>query len=112
MSISTHVLDTSLGKPANDIPVYLEIKKNNEWAQIESGITDIDGRVANFVSKTDKMDTGVYRITFETSEYYKSLNKESFYPETSIVFNVDSSTEHYHVPLLLSGFGYSTYRGS
>ncbi|MFT6067738.1 MAG: hydroxyisourate hydrolase [Bacteriovoracaceae bacterium] len=110
-AITTHILDTALGKPAVGVPVKLEIEKNGNFVHIGSGITNSDGRVADLLKDDHKLELGIYKISFATAKYYKDLNQKTFYPEASIVFNVEA-IEHFHIPLLLSGFGYSTYRGS
>ena len=111
-SISTHVLDISRGRPAEGVPVTLE-KKNaaGGYASVNSGRTDADGRVKGLVGEGD-LTEGTYRITFDTGAYFAALQVEAFYPEASIVFVIRDAAAHYHVPLLLSAYGYSTYRGS
>lgn len=109
--ITTHVLDTSLGKPAQGIAIHLQAQKNNEWTTIASGITNEDGRIANLLPDNQLLTPAVYRMLFETGAYYKALNIKTFYPEVAIAFETFDTT-HYHVPLLLNPFGYSTYRGS
>jgi 5-hydroxyisourate hydrolase len=104
--ITTHVLDTANGRPASGIPVRLELLQNGEWLEIGSGVTDADGRLRTLTGPA--IERGTYRITFETRAYFP----EGFYPEAAIVFEVRDAAQHYHVPLLLSPFGYSTYRGS
>lgn len=108
-TISTHVLDTALGKPAAGVPVTLERVSDN--ALLGSGATDADGRVRDFISRESSLGEGIYRLRFDVSRYFTTTNREAFYPEIVIVFRV-AADEHYHVPLLLSPFGYSTYRGS
>ena len=105
MGISTHVLDTSRGRPAAGVPVTLEIERGG-WDVVAMGRTDNDGRL-RLVS--DAPEPGTYRITFATGEYFGG---ETFFPEVSIVFTIQDAAQHYHVPLLLSPYGYSTYRGS
>ena len=107
-TISTHVLDTSLGKPAQGIRVELEFG----GAIVGSGVTDADGRVRDLVPAGTPLGEGSYRLTFSVAEYYSGGKRESFYSEIVISFRIGSADEHYHVPLLLSPFGYSTYRGS
>jgi len=109
--ITTHVLDTSLGKPAEGIRISLQKTDGSSWETIGSGLTNSDGRVANLLAEDVLLEPGIYRMFFETGPYYKGLNIQTFYPEASIVFET-FDTEHYHVPLLLNPFGYSTYRGS
>jgi 5-hydroxyisourate hydrolase len=105
MGISTHVLDTSRGKPAAGVPIVLEIERGG-WEVVTMGRTDSDGRLRLV---NDAPEAGTYRITFATGEYFKG---ETFFPEASIVFEVKDASQHYHVPLLLAPYGYSTYRGS
>jgi 5-hydroxyisourate hydrolase len=110
-SISTHVLDISKGKPAQGVPVVLERKEGDFFNRLKSASTDADGRVKDLVPE-GKLVAGTYRITFDTSAYFEQCEVEGFYPEASILFVVRDAEAHYHVPLLLSPFGYSTYRGS
>ena len=111
-SISTHVLDITRGKPAAGVPVTLEKKDGGgAYSTINGGHTDADGRVKELVPE-GKLTTGTYRITFDTGAYFAGIDVEGFYPEASIVFVIRDEAAHYHVPLLLSAFGYSTYRGS
>ena len=110
-SISTHVLDITLGRPAKGVPVTLDKKEGDAFARINAGSTDGDGRVKDLVPE-GKLMTGTYRITFDTAAYFAAQSVEGFYPEASIVFVIRDAEAHYHVPLLLSAFGYSTYRGS
>lgn len=112
-AITTHVLDTSRGRPAEGVPVVLELRAaGREWVVLGRGETDADGRCKNLLSPDARPETGVYRLTFDTGAYFSARGVGSFYPETSIVFEVRDPREHYHVPLLLSPYGYSTYRGS
>ena len=102
--ITTHVLDTARGRPAAGVPVRLELRAGNEWREIGRGTTDDDGRLRTLTGPS--IDAGTYRITFDTAA------RSDFFPEVAIVFEVKDAAQHYHVPLLLSPFGYSTYRGS
>ena len=109
--ITTHILDTSLGKPAQDVNVSLEKTTDLGWEQIGSGHTNKDGRVANLLDPEKTLVPGIYRINFDTGAYFVLKGIKAFYPSVNIVFEtVDDS--HYHVPLLINPFGYSTYRGS
>ena len=110
-SISTHILDITRGRPAQGVPVTLEKKEGTVYAPINAGSTDADGRVKELVPE-GKLEIGTYRITFDTGAYFAAQGVEGFYPEASIVFVIRDAAAHYHVPLLLSAFGYSTYRGS
>jgi len=111
--ITTHVLDTMRGKPASGITVTLEMAgKSKEWTKISNGTTGPDGRINDLFPDGIPLEKGSYRLTFDTGPYFRSIQTESFYPYVQIVFDVKESSAHYHVPLLLSPFGYSTYRGS
>jgi 5-hydroxyisourate hydrolase len=108
--ITTHVLDTALGRPAAGVPLLLSKFSGGGWALAGRGVTDADGRCRNLL-KTGKLKKGVYRLTFSTAAYFKKTKQTSFYPSVSIVFQARDA-HHHHVPLLLSPWGYSTYRGS
>jgi 5-hydroxyisourate hydrolase len=110
--ITSHVLDTSLGRPAVGVPVVLEVEEiGTGWKQLRRGETDNDGRLQELVPSGSLVE-GTYRLTFDTHTYFASRKVESLYPTVSVVFSVRDAHEHYHIPLLLSPFGYSTYRGS
>ena len=109
-SISTHVLDTSLGRPAAGVAVALERVEGERAQQIGAGKTDGDGRVRDLAGGAT-LSAGRYRIRFATGEYLAAAGRAAFFPEVTIDFEV-AAEGHYHVPLLLSPFGYSTYRGS
>ena len=111
--ITTHVLDTAWGRPAVGIPVALEQgDRANEWRVIGRGVTDADGRLRTLVPDNATLEPGSYRLVFDTRAYFEVLGIEAFYPYVVIVFETLPGEPHYHVPLLLSPFGYSTYRGS
>jgi 5-hydroxyisourate hydrolase len=108
--ITTHVLDTSRGQPASGVPVVLAVRSDSgEWREIARGSTDKDGRA---LLSSVHVARGVYRLSFDTAAYFRAWNLEGFYPEVQIFFEVRDPAQHHHVPLLLSPFGYSTYRGS
>lgn len=109
--ITTHVLDTSSGRPGKNIKVELFQKAKNEWELIAEGITNDDGRCADLIEKSNVAEHGIYKIKFHTEEYFDSADTKTFYPYIEITFQI-SDNEHYHVPLLLNPFGYSTYRGT
>ena len=112
-SITTHVLDTARGRPAAGVPITLEHRVDDgAWAPVGSGVTDDDGRLRTLVPAAMRLVVGVYRLTFDTDLYFSSLGVEGFFPEAVIVFHVRDAGQHHHVPLLLSPFGLSTYRGS
>ena len=109
--VTTHVLDTGAGRPAAGVPVMLEIESEDGWKRIGSGTTDPDGRISNLLTRK-AFGPGVYRITFNVDAYFLAQGLRTFYREVPVIFVVSDVDEHYHVPLLLSPFGYSTYRGS
>lgn len=109
--ITTHVLDIARGRPAAGVKVKLEGQFNGGYKELANGTTDVDGRITDWLPE-GKLELGVYRITFNTQGYQWEHVEKSFYPYVSIVFEVNDNNQHYHVPLLLSPFGYSTYRGS
>ena len=108
--ISTHVLDTSEGHPAVGVAVRLEMPTGKGWTTIASGVTDREGRIANLTEGKDH-GAGTFRLQFAVGDYFAARQIFSFYPVIEVTFTVMTG-EHYHVPLLLSPFGYSTYRGS
>jgi 5-hydroxyisourate hydrolase len=110
--ITTHVLDTSRGQPAGGVPVALEFRERDTWRELGRATTDDDGRVQQLLPAGASLIGGSYRLKFQTETYFTAHDIEGFYPEVSIVFEVRDVAQHYHVPLLLSPFGYSTYRGS
>jgi 5-hydroxyisourate hydrolase len=110
--ITTHVLDTSRGRPASGVPVVLEIRENEGWREIGRAVTDEDGRVRQILPAGSALIPGVYRLTFGIETYFRDQEIEGFYPEAAIAFHVRDANQHHHVPLLLSPYGYSTYRGS
>lgn len=109
--LTTHILDTSLGTPASDVPVTLFALDNKEWIEIAHSITNTDGRVTDLLHADTLLHHGLYKLHFNTKEYFERNFTTTFFPFVEISFYVNSH-EHYHVPLLLSPFGYSTYRGS
>ncbi len=112
-AITTHVLDTARGRPAAGVPVVLEFQAPGaNWKKLGEATTDADGRCKDLLSDGEALSPGIYRLTFDVESYFSAQGTESFYPQASVVFNVRDAAQHYHVPLLLSPFGYSTYRGS
>ncbi len=109
--ITTHILDTTRGRPAAGVSITLYEKAGTEWMEVASGITNQDGRIVNLLKEDALLPIGTYKIKFATKEYFKIHGFDVFYPCVEIVFDIRSK-EHYHIPLLLSPFGYSTYRGS
>jgi 5-hydroxyisourate hydrolase len=105
--VTTHVLDTAGGHPAAGVPVLLESRGSGGWSVIAEGRTDDDGRIREL--GPDRLAAGVYRLTFDTAAY---LGEDTFFPEVAITFRITDPAAHHHVPVLLSPFSYSTYRGS
>jgi len=105
VTLSTHVLDTGLGEPAPGVPVRLEREHDGGWVPVAAGVTDDDGRLRDWVPD-EQWYAGTYRLVFDTAA------RSVFFPEVSVVFFVAEPSRHHHVPLLLSPYGYSTYRGS
>lgn len=111
MSISTHVLDAGTGGPAQGIELWLERTDGSEPAEVGRGNTNADGRCPELTDGLP-LDAGTYRLHFETGAYFARTDTPTFYPVVELVFEVTDAAAHYHVPLLLSPFAYSTYRGS
>lgn len=110
--ITTHVLDTSTGKPAGSVNVILERQQNDgTWSELSRGATNEDGRIADLLPDDATLAGGVYRLVFLTGDYFKRRNIASLYPRVTIEFFLNDES-HYHIPLLLSPYGYTTYRGS
>ncbi len=121
--ITSHILDTSIGKPAQGVLISLLQQQGDNWLMLGSAETDADGRVSDFAQSGDKssessamssetLPGGIYKLTFYLSHYYEQTKRKSFYPHVDITFEIEGDGQHYHVPLLLNPFGYSTYRGS
>ncbi len=110
--ITTHVLDVSIGRPAAGVDVVLEHKGVDDWSEVGRGITDNDGRCRDLVPDSWQLKPGTYQLTFNTGGYFEATHRQNFYPSVPIIFEIINAHEHHHVPLLLSPFGYSTYRGS
>jgi 5-hydroxyisourate hydrolase len=111
IKITSHVLDTSKGKPAEGITLVLYQGGNDEWKEMSRSVTNADGRTPSPVNGEQSLQEGIYKIRFETKDYFDKNNISTFYPFIEIIFEIKDA-EHYHIPLLLSPYGYSTYRGS
>jgi 5-hydroxyisourate hydrolase len=112
-AITTHVLDTALGRPAAGVPVRLEAVPGGAGSRpqtLGTGATNTDGRVPQL--GPDQVEAGTYRLVFDTAAYFAATSQTGFFPEVCLTFTVRDPEQHYHVPVLLSPFGYSTYRGS
>ena len=111
--ISTHILDIARGKPAVHVPVKLEWQgATGVWDLLSSAYTDQDGRCAQLLPPDHPLPSGPYRLLFETASYYSAQKLDGLYPVVEITFQVRAGESHYHIPLLLSSNGYTTYRGS
>jgi 5-hydroxyisourate hydrolase len=110
MSLSTHVLDGARGTPAAGVPVRWERLVDDDWTLAEEAVTDADGRVGSWAAA--RTEEGTHRLVFGTGDYFAGRGVPTFYPEVTVVFAVTRAEDHHHVPLLLSPFAYSTYRGS
>nr|AZL94776.1 5-hydroxyisourate hydrolase [Nephromyces sp. MMRI] len=117
--LSSHVLDTTLGKPANNMEVTLQIQNthndtDNEWVTHSTHYTNAQGRVPEFFPNTDQFPTEPMRLIFNTKKYFATTHNstKTIYPAVYIHFQVEDVYDHYHIPLLISPYGYSTYRGS
>jgi 5-hydroxyisourate hydrolase len=111
-AITTHILDTSRGRPAAGVLVVLELLTGEGYRELGRGATDDDGRLRTLLPASAPLEEGNYRLTFHTGPYFDAHHAAGFYPEVTVAFTVRDARQHYHVPLLLNPFGYSTYRGS
>jgi len=109
--LTTHILDTTKGKPARNVTIILYRSEEDLWVEVAKGITNNDGRIADLLQKNVLLEKGNYKMRFETKAYFDKEGIATFYPFVEIVFTI-TTQEHYHIPLLLNPFGYSTYRGS
>lgn len=107
--ITTHVLDTRRGRPAGGLTVTLAAAERGGWRRLAEASTGVDGRIDPL---GEPVDAGVHRLVFDTGGYFAALGEETFYPEVVVVFTVRDPVAHLHVPLLVSAYGYTTYRGS
>ena len=112
-AITTHVLDTAQGRPAAGVTLQLEMQgEGGGWRVLGAGTTDGDGRLGDLLPDDFDLQPGIYRLVFETAAYFEAQGVRNFYPHVAVTFIVEDAGRHYHVPLLLSPYGYSTYRGS
>jgi 5-hydroxyisourate hydrolase len=111
-TLSVHILNQQTGLPSPDVTVTLEKQQQNSWTTLASAKTDPDGRIKSLYPQEQDMQPGVYKVTFKTSEYFRNQKLDSFFPEIPVQFTVTRTNEKLHIPLLLSQYGYSTYKGS
>lgn len=110
--LSVHVLDLQSGQPTPGIRVTLEQRSGEQWRELAAGVTNAQGRIAALYPEDKPIAAGDYRIVFQTGEHYARLKQDTFFPRIPVEFRVAVPAQHYHIPLLLSPFGYSTYRGN
>lgn len=110
--LSVHVLNLQDGLPSSEVKVSLEEQKNGKWVQLSQATTNEQGRIPALYPEGKKLEKGMYKVTFKTGDWFTAHKQKSFFPEVPVIFEVDGSVEHYHIPLLLSPYGYSTYRGN
>lgn len=110
--LSVHVLNLENGLPSSDVKVTLEEQKNGQWVQISEAKTNQQGRISALFPENKPFNTALYKVTFKTGDWFKQNSQKTFFPEVPVIFQVDGSVKHYHIPLLLSPYGYSTYRGN
>jgi len=110
--ITTHILDTARGCPAAGVAVSLSLQVADAWQLLATGTTNTDGRVVDLLPSDRVLAPGTYKMHFDTASYFSDSGQSLFYPWAEVAFRVDEDGTHYHIPLLLSPFGYSTYRGS
>ena len=112
-TVSTHILDTTRGLPATDVVVdFFMLRADGIQTKISSNMTDNNGRVGALIAQNIKLDKGTYKLKFNTESYFKTMEIQAFYPYIEVVFNIFNLYQHYHIPLLLSPYGFTTYRGS
>ena len=112
MGISTHILDTAIGRPATGVKLSLARLATEGWTTLNESTTDPDGRCKHLLAEGVPLETGIYRVHFATATYYAEQGLQGLYPYVEIVFEVLDSMQHFHIPLLLTANGYTTYRGS
>ncbi|MFI8384937.1 hydroxyisourate hydrolase [Pseudomonas sp. NPDC079086] len=110
--LSVHVLNLQDGLPSPGVSVTLEKQDGEDWSKLNTGTTNEQGRITALYPEDKTLDKGTYRVTFKTGEWFKSHQAATFFPEVPVIFEADGSVPHYHIPLLLSPYGFSTYRGN
>ncbi|WP_210713140.1 hydroxyisourate hydrolase [Pseudomonas sp. MWU349] len=110
--LSVHVLNLENGLPSPGVKVTLEQQVGQDWKPLSEGVTNEQGRIAELFPANRALTAGEYRVVFKTGEYFRQAKRETFFPEIPVIFEVRQTEQHYHIPLLLSPYGFSTYRGS
>ncbi|KAF0862270.1 hydroxyisourate hydrolase [Pseudomonas sp. LD120] len=110
--LSVHVLNLENGLPSPGVKVTLEQHVDQDWNALSSGVTNEQGRIAELFPAGQALTAGEYRVVFKTGDYFKQAKRDTFFPEIPVIFEVKQTEQHYHIPLLLSPYGFSTYRGS
>lgn len=110
--LSVHVLNLQDGLPSPEVAVLLEQQKGEGWLALSEGVTNEQGRITALYPEGKALEKGIYRVTFKTGEWFKVRGISTFFPEVPVIFEVDGTLQHYHIPLLLSPYGFSTYRGN
>ncbi len=110
--LSVHVLNLENGLPSPGVNVTLEKHVGKEWQSMSQGVTNEQGRIGELFPAKQTLEAGEYRVVFKTGEYFKKVGRDTFFPEIPVIFEVKNVDQHYHIPLLLSPYGFSTYRGS
>ncbi|MCH2340995.1 hydroxyisourate hydrolase [Pseudomonas sp. NPDC047963] len=110
--LSVHVLNLNDGLPSPDVKVTLEKQNGKQWTALNDGATNQQGRITALYPRDKALEKGTYRVTFKTGDWFEAHDTASFFPEVPVIFEVDGTVPHYHIPLLLSPYGFSTYRGN
>ena len=110
--LSVHVLNLNDGLPSPDVKVTLEKQNGKQWTALNDGVTNQQGRITALYPQDKALEKGTYRVTFKTGDWFEAHDTASFFPEVPVIFEVDGTVPHYHIPLLLSPYGFSTYRGN
>jgi 5-hydroxyisourate hydrolase len=110
--LSVHVLNLQDGLPSPDVCVTLEQLKAKRWQPLNEAVTNEQGRITELFPQGRTLESGTYKVTFKTGDWFAQHQAQTFFPEVPVIFEVDGAVEHYHIPLLLSPYGYSTYRGN
>ncbi|MCH4875667.1 hydroxyisourate hydrolase [Pseudomonas sp. TMW22091] len=110
--LSVHVLNLENGLPSPGVNVTLEKHVGKDWQSLSQGVTNEQGRIGELFLAKQALEAGEYRVVFKTGEYFKKVGRDTFFPEIPVIFEVKNVDQHYHIPLLLSPYGFSTYRGS